>query len=201
MNENPKLSSIHAGGFSATVDAYAHDDEGGLHFLSMVGSQTALKAVWGNLLKQPPETAHLIEGADGMALTGNFVQVHVAPSTIGTWTTNIARIPRTLGWHAFVHTKIAHFAFDERQDFTILANSEEQAVEMHYRFLNRKSPLPMLPEWGQRLWNKGLRDGQVKPLTSQGILAYHCSPNYAWLREDIEEDIRRGKLPTGREND
>ena len=34
----------------------------------MVGSQTALKAIWASLLKQPPDVAHIIKGADGMAL-------------------------------------------------------------------------------------------------------------------------------------
>ena len=40
----------------------------GLWFVSMVGSQTALKAIWASLLKQPPDTTHIIRGADGMAL-------------------------------------------------------------------------------------------------------------------------------------
>ena len=49
------LFTISAGGFSATADAFARDDiTEGLWFLSMVGSQTALKAIWASLLKQPP---------------------------------------------------------------------------------------------------------------------------------------------------
>ena len=57
------LHTIDAGGFSATVDAFARDETtDGLWFLSMVGSQTALKAIWASLLKQPPDVAHLITG-------------------------------------------------------------------------------------------------------------------------------------------
>ena len=42
------LYTISAGGFSATADAFARDDKTeGLWFVSMVGSQTALKAIWG----------------------------------------------------------------------------------------------------------------------------------------------------------
>ena len=64
------LYTITAGGFSATADAFARDDAtDGLWFVSMVGSQTALKAIWASLLKQPPDTAHIIKGADGMALS------------------------------------------------------------------------------------------------------------------------------------
>ena len=41
------LFTISAGGFSATADAFARDDRTeGLWFVSMVGSQTALKAIW-----------------------------------------------------------------------------------------------------------------------------------------------------------
>ena len=60
------LFTINAGGYSATADAFARDpDTGGLWFLSMVGPQTALKAIWATLLKQPPEAAHLIRGVEG----------------------------------------------------------------------------------------------------------------------------------------
>ena len=71
---DPKaLYTINAAGFSATADAFARDPHSqGLWFLSMVGSQTALKAIWASLLKQPPDVAHLIQGADGMALSGGY---------------------------------------------------------------------------------------------------------------------------------
>ena len=62
--------TITAGGFSASCDGFAREPEtDGLWFLSMVGSQTALKAIWTALLKQPPEAAFLIGGADGMVYT------------------------------------------------------------------------------------------------------------------------------------
>ena len=70
------LFTITAGGFSATADAFARDDKTeGLWFVSMVGSQTALKAIWASLLKQPPDTAHIIRGADGMALSWRVSEV------------------------------------------------------------------------------------------------------------------------------
>ena len=60
------LYTINAAGFSATADAFARDPHSqGLWFLSMVGSQTALKAIWASLLKQPPDVAHLIQGPMG----------------------------------------------------------------------------------------------------------------------------------------
>ena len=88
------LFTITAGGFSATADAFARDpDSQGLWFLSMVGSQTALKAIWASLLKQPPDTAHIIKGADGMALSEGYQRCSIPYGTIGTWTTKIAKLP------------------------------------------------------------------------------------------------------------
>ena len=72
------LYTITSGGFSATADAFARDDNtDGLWFVSMVGSQTALKAIWASLLKQPPDTAHIIRGADGMALSGGYQRCQI----------------------------------------------------------------------------------------------------------------------------
>ena len=100
------LYTITAGGFSATADAFARDDAtDGLWFVSMVGSQTALKAIWASLLKQPPDTAHIIKGADGMALSGGYKRCVVPHETVGTWTTKIARLPVSGGWHALVYVR------------------------------------------------------------------------------------------------
>ena len=131
------LYTVSAGGFSATADAFARDpDSGGLWFLSMVGSQTALKAIWASLLKQPPDVAHLIRGADGMALSGSFERCHVPRETVGTWT-----------------TKLAEYAF-ERDGFLLLAKSEEEAPALHHRFLDRRSPLPLHCSWA----DNGIRE-------------------------------------------
>ena len=121
------LYTITAGGFSATADAFARDEEtDGLWFVSMVGSQTALKAIWASLLKQPPDVAHIIKGADGMALSGGYQRCVVPYETVGTWTTKIARLPVSGGWHALVYTKTAEFSF-EKDSFLLLAPSEEEA--------------------------------------------------------------------------
>ncbi len=54
------LWTVSAGGFSVTADAFAveaPDSRGSPHslwFLSMMGAQTSLKAVWAPLLNMPP---------------------------------------------------------------------------------------------------------------------------------------------------
>ena len=188
------LHTISAGGFSATADAFARDeDTQGLWFLSMVGSQTALKAIWASLLKQPPDAAHIIRGVDGTAPSGNYQRCVVPHDTIGTWTTKIARLPVSGGWHALIYTRLAEYSF-ERDDFLLLARSEEEAPNLHHRFLDRRSPLPLHRSWADWLWRKGLRSGAIVPLQSSGVVAYRCSPNAERLREDLSEAVAEGRL-------
>ena len=192
---NPEdLYTISAGGFSATVDAFARDDgSDGLWFLSMVGSQTALKAISASLLKQPPEPAHVIRGADGTALSGSYQRCVVPPETIGTWTTKIARLPVSGGWHALVYTKTAEFAY-EKDSFLLLAQSGEDAPALHHRFLDRRSPLPLHGSWARWLWERGIDKEEIVPLQSVGISAYRCSHRANELREDLSDAVASGWL-------
>ena len=188
------LYTISAGGFSATADAFARDDKTeGLWFVSMVGSQTALKAIWASLLKQPPDTAHIVKGADGMALSGGYQRCVIPPDTIGTWTTKIARLPASGAWHALVYTRTAEFAY-EKDSFLLLAQSEEEAPALHHRFLDKRSPLPLHRSWAEWLWHRGLEEGEIVPLQSVGIAAYRCSPKAKKLREDLSQAVASGWL-------
>ena len=188
------LHTINAGGFSATADAFARDkNTEGLWFLSMVGSQTALKAIWASLLKQPPEIAHLIRGADGMAVTGGYQRCHIPFETVGTWTTKIAKLPESGGYHALVYTKTAELAF-ERDSFMLLSKTKEDFPELHHRFLDRRSPLPLHGSWASWLWQRGLECGEIVPLQSVGVKAYRCSPDSEKLREDLSYAVGSGTL-------
>ena len=188
------LYTVNAGGFSATCDAFARDPgTESLWFLSMVGPQSSLKAIWGSLLKQPPDVAHLIEGVEGLALSGGFQRCHVPRETVGTWTTKIAKLPGGRGWHAIVYTKMAEFSF-ERSDFLLLALEEEQAPDLHYRFLDKRSPLPLHHSWKDWLWHRGLDNGEISPLESTGIRAYRCCPEAKQLREDLSQAVAAGTL-------
>ena len=193
------LYTINAGGFSATTDAFARDEgTDGLWFLSMVGSQTALKAISASLLKQPPEAAHVIRGADGMALSGGYQRCVIPPETIGTWTTKIARLPISCGWHALVYTKTAEFSY-EKDSFLLLAQADEEAPMLHHRFLDKRSPLPLHGSWADWLWERGIDNGEIVPLQSVGVSAYSCSPKAEKLREDLSDAVASGRLTLPRE--
>ena len=193
------LYTISANGFSATADAFARDpDAEGLWFLSMVGAQSALKAIWAALLKRPPETAHLLAGTDGAVLSGGFHRCEIPYGTLGTWTTKIGRLPVSGGWHALVYTRMAEYAF-ERDAFLLLAPGEEEAPALHHRFLDRRSPLPLHRSWADWLWQRGLAEGEIVPLQSAGIAAYRCTPSAEALREDLSHAVAAGTLTLPRE--
>ena len=189
-----ELYTISAGGFSATADAFARDPENdGLWFLSMVGSQTSLKAIWASMLKQPPDPAHIIRGADGMALSGGYQRCVIPQQTIGTWTTKITRLPASGGWHALVYTKMAEFASDHGA-FLLLAHEGDDVPALHQRFLDRRSPLPLHRSWADWLWERGLRNGEIAPLQSADVTAYRCNPDPGSLREDLSQAVASGLL-------
>ena len=193
------LYTISAGGFSATADAFARDpDSGGLWFLSMVGAQSALKAIWAALLKRPPESAHLLAGADGLALSGGFHRCEIPHETVGTWTTKIARLPMSGGWHGMVYTRLAEYAF-ERDAFLLLAPGEAEAPALHHRFLDRRSPLPLHRSWAEWLWRRGLAEGEISRLQSAGIAAWRCTPEADALRDDLAAAVAAGTLTLARE--
>ncbi|MCY3602779.1 MAG: hypothetical protein OXH12_06825 [Chloroflexi bacterium] len=193
------LYTVSAGGFSATADAFARDpDSEGLWFLSMVGAQSALKAIWAALLKRPPESAHLLAGTDGLALSGGFHRCEIPDETVGTWTTKIARLPVSGGWHALVYTRMAEYAF-ERDAFLLLAPGEAEAPALHHRFLDRRSPLPLHRSWAEWLWRRGLAKGEIAPLQSAGVHAWRCTTDAEALREDLSVAVGSGLLTLPRD--
>ena len=185
------LHTISAAGFSATVDAFARDErDRTLWFLSMVGSQTALKAIWAALLKQPPEAAHLMRGADGTALSGGYQRCMIPRHTVGTWTTKIARLPATGGWQAMVYTRLAEFGHED-DSFLLLAGDEREAPALHHRFLDRRSPPAPPPLLGRLALGQGHRHRRDRPATVGGHLRV---PLQSRRREAQKRPVRGGRF-------
>ena len=188
------LYTVTAGGFTATADAFARDPATeGLWFLSLVGAKPPSRPSGPALLKQPPDVAHLIQGAEGTALSGGFQRCAIPAHTVGTWTTKLTRLPVCGGWHALVYTTLAEYA-TERDQFLLLAPQEAEAPQLHHRFLDRRSPLPLHHSWASWLWQRGLAQDEITPLQTAGIVAYHCQPNAAALKADLAHAVAAGTL-------
>jgi len=178
------LLTIRAGGFSATVDGCARDaDE--LWFVSMLGHQQAVRAIWARLVKG--EAAYLSE----TELGGQ--PVPLAREAWGTWRFSGLRLPSGSAYHGMLVPELAAFAAG-RRDFLLLARQQDEAAHLHYRFLNRRLDLPLHPSWAEWLWARGRENGEVDTLTSVGVHAFRCRPEPEALREDIGDAVRRRVL-------
>lgn len=187
-----QLHTIRAAGFTATVDALAQDGEQ-LWFISMLGSQQSVRALWARLVKG--ETAYLSEGdLDGGS------PCWLAREAGGTWRFHGARLPSSAAYHGMLVPDIASYTC-ERQGFLLLARAEGEAPMLHCRFLNRRVDLPLHPSWSEWLWGRGFDSGETESLHAAGVHAYRCRPDVRQLEEDIGEAVRRGRLTVPAEQD
>lgn len=176
-----QLHTIRAAGFSAAV-AFALDGEQ-LWFISMLGSQQSVRAIWARLVKG--ETAHLSEDDLGSGAS----ECWLAREAWGTWRFHGARLPASAAYHGMLVPDLAAYAC-ERPDFLLLARSEDEAPALHYRFLNRRVDLPLHPSWAEWLWDRGLASGETEALQSVAIHAYRCRP-------DVRNSKRTSARPCG----
>lgn len=193
MAEQPGLPILHAGGFSASVDAYAWepDPEQGqrlmrLWFLSLLGPQQAVKALWARLVKG--EIATLSVETLGQA---RFCRL--APDGPQGWRFLTASLPIAAGYQGVLVPQVAGYTH-EALDFLLLPRDSHEAATLHYRFLNRRVDLPLHPAWADWLWQRALHAGEATPLEALGPVAYRCQPQLDTLRVDLTEGVRDGTL-------
>ncbi len=197
--DGTQLYTITAGGFSATCDAFASDPaENQLWFVSMVGAQTSLKAIWAALLNSPPQPAFLIKGAADDLHEGGYERCQIPEGSIGTWKTKLARLPQAGAWHALVYTQMAELSF-ERDAFLLLTPDPQQAPELHLRFLNQRTELPLHRSWAGWLWEQGLESEAIRPLKSEGIHAWYCYHAPDQLEMELSAAVKYGALTLPRE--
>ncbi len=113
--------------------------------------------------------------------------------SIGTWTTRITRMANGMGWHAMVYTRMAEYVF-EKDDFLLVTRPREDPMEQHHRFLDRRVSLPLHHSWAAWLWERGLENGEIKPLDCLGIGAWKCVPQPLQLEEDLSHAVAAGTL-------
>ena len=184
------LLTIRAGGFAATVDGCACGDNE-LWFLSMLGHQQAVRAIWARLIKG--EAGYLGSTELGGEPTP------LAREAWGTWRFTGMRLPSGSAYHGMLIPELAAYATD-RLDFLLLVREQDDAAQLHFRFLARRLDLPLHPSWADWLWRRGLENGEVEQLESTGLSAYRCQPQPETLRADISDAVRRRELvvePTG----
>ncbi|MGE3073952.1 MAG: hypothetical protein AB7N24_11890 [Dehalococcoidia bacterium] len=178
------LLTIRAGGFTATVDGCARGDNE-LWFLSMLGHQQAVRAIWARLIKGEAGYLSSTElGGEPMPL---------AREAWGTWRFTGMRLPSGSAYHGMLIPEIAGYATD-RLDFLLLVREQDVAAQLHFRFLARRLDVPLHISWADWLWRRGLENGEVEQLESVGVQAHRCRPQPETLRADISDAVRRREL-------
>jgi len=178
------LLTIRAGGFTATVDGCARD-ENELWFLSMLGHQQAVRAIWARLVKG--EAGFLSSTELGGEPTP------LAREAWGTWRFTGTRLPSGSAYHGMFIPEFAAYPTD-RLDFLLLVREQDDTAQLHFRFLARRLDLPLHPSWAEWLWRRGLENEEVQQLNSIGVQAYRCRPQPEALRADIGDAVRRRAL-------
>lgn len=192
LNDSAPLPVLQAGGFGASVDAFAWEPDPDssipkmrLWLVSLLGSQQAVKAVWAQLVKGDAATLS-DPGAGARFCT-------LAPQGPRAWRFFRASLPASSAYHGVLVPDVAFFA-TECSEFLLLARGADDAARLHHRFLNRRVPLPLHPSWAEWLWERALRTGEARALESFGVEGYRCSPDEVALGSDITAAIRRGAL-------
>lgn len=192
MDAQQGLPVLQAGGFSASIDAYAweadtaQDRRMRLWFLSLLGSQQAVRALWARLIKGEVATV-------STEILGTARFCALAPEGPQGWRFFTASLPAAAGFQGVFVPRIAFYTHDGL-DFLLLPRQPEEAALLHYRFLNRRLDLPLHPTWADWLWQRALRVEEVIPLEALGLHAYRCQPNVEALAADLTQAVRDGAL-------
>jgi hypothetical protein len=191
-----RLPTLHVAGFSASVDAFAWEADPGadpalhrmrLWFVSLLGPQEGVRALWARLVRgetatlspEPPANARFcVLAAEG--------GLH--------WRFHAARLPAAAGAHGVLLPDAALYA-TERRDFLLLAREPRELPRHHFRFLNRRVDVPLHPAWTGWLWQRAVGAREAVPLDGIGLCAYRCVPDARALAADLRRAIRSGGLP------
>ena len=200
------LPVLEASGFSAHVDACAWEpatahpaDQQGevaghdrLWLVSLLGAQQSLKALWARLLQGERVTLR-VPAEGGLEEVRFCTLARATAHGPVSWRLFSASLPHAAGYHAVVAPAIALHA-DDRPDFVMLPRSDDEAPLVHYRFLNRRCPLPLHPDWTHWLWRRAVDTGEAVGLQTHRLRAFLCAPNTDALRADITTALRRRDL-------
>ncbi len=193
MSEGNALPVLGAGGFSATVDAFAWEPDPDpaarqmrLWAISLLGPQQAVKALWARLVKGELATLSFED-------RGETRFCALAPEGPRGWRFFSASLPAAAGYQGVLVPETALYGSD-RKEFVLLPRAGEEAASLHYRFMNRRLDLPLHPRWATWLWQRALQAGEAVPLESRGLGAYRCAPNPEALADELSAAVGHGVL-------
>ena len=197
-----ELRQAAANRFTAVCDAWIaqapatkHHAPAELWGLSIIGAQTAVKAVAAAILKSDPDTAVLSPASPEN--DGKTLYVTRAPES-GKWRSKTARLRLSRAWHCIIYPAMAEYEPPEEADGSFLLLSwgaDAKPAEKHRRFLSRRTDVPLHPAWTGWLWLRALETGEARPLeSSSNVQAWLCTPEEESLKADLSPAVASGEL-------
>ena len=148
------ISNVQA---EATVVGYAITDGGGVVYLHLAGPQMSVKSIF----------ATLIQGRRSVMYAPSYHTLY----GLGNYRVFLNPIPGTKEYRGILVTMSVlgqDFPGDDRSYLVLRASDAADRYEALGRRLNAVLPIPVLPEWGKKLWEEGKYLGLVDDLKVGG---------------------------------
>ena len=178
------------------MESAAYDQRtGDLWLLSLVGSQSNLKAIFANLVKAHPVGVRIMEQDDPL---GSKDQRPYTPcqESLGTWHMRTKKLPCGK-YHGLLFTRMSFLEPDHNNEsfFPVLARTAEDVPLRYWDFLNFRLKVPMLKEWADYLWWHGDYSKQKHALVTIGELhGYAVKLDAEAAEEEICNAVRKELL-------
>lgn len=194
---------IRTRGWTAWVDKYAASEHGNIYFLSMVGRQTAVKAIAAALLTNRSD-------ADNIYLSDpRYDQLTITKEFRSKWKNKHLKLSAT-SYQQIVVNNSTHFkptGSYHQQHFAMIVPPGSSPELTFFQFLDRRVAYPLHPSWANWLFRlhrpkpyTDHGDEGIHPLRSLGCAAYWVNiiPEYD-LQDAITKAIVTGELTIAEE--
>lgn len=157
-----------------------------VYYISAAGPGTSCKSVWSSLVA-PKHSIDCRPWGYDLSGAGNLKTIYQSlPNSNYQHMVSLYRLPRLLiatdpkGAIYYDDLEIDHLQERERLSQTHLP----EIINRFVHYLSNYTNVPVMPEWGDALWQSGLAAGGIEPLESYGdcIGAWLIDPEYDWLQ-------------------
>ena len=200
ISDRPQLHIIECEHFTATVDAYAlehgTDQPRTPWFISIIGTQSAVKAISANITKLKPAHFSLTpyrEDEEPGAWNAAGIVCH-RNHISGSWRQRRRQLPLSKAWHGMAYSTMAEYAHNGPEFLILGRENEEREAMSHLHFVAKRVAIPLHPSWAPWLWHRAIAAGEAEKLDCNGMTAWKCCPNEMMMRLDISEAVADGAL-------
>lgn len=161
-----------------------HEDR--VYYISAAGPGTSCKSVWSSLVA-PKHTIDCRPWGYDLSGAGNLKTIYQSlPNSNYQHMISLSRLPRCLiatapqGAIYYDDLEIDHLQERER----LLQAYIPEIINRFVHYLSNHTNVPVMPKWGEALWQSGSAAGGIEPLESYGdcIGAWLIDPEYDWLQ-------------------